>query len=188
MDCSLPGSSVLGILQARILEWVAVPFSRGSSQPRNQTRFSCIAGRLARLVKNLPAMQENLVWFLDWEDLLEKGKSYPLQYSGLENSMDCMGSQRVGQDWATFTSGEGNGNPLQYSCLENSMIRGAERAAVHGVTKHWAWLSTHTHTGQYAKCKNLINNIFTLASAYEIFRNIFNRRCLKHYYWKHLKI
>ena len=37
MDCSLPGSSVNGILQARILEWVAVPFSRGSSWPRNQT-------------------------------------------------------------------------------------------------------------------------------------------------------
>ena len=35
MDCILPGSSVYGILQARILEWVAVPFSRGSSQPRD---------------------------------------------------------------------------------------------------------------------------------------------------------
>ena len=35
MDCSLPGSSVHGILQARILEWVAIPFSRGSSQPRD---------------------------------------------------------------------------------------------------------------------------------------------------------
>ena len=33
-----------GILQARILEWVAFAFSRGSSQPRNQTRVSCIAG------------------------------------------------------------------------------------------------------------------------------------------------
>ena len=37
MDCSLPGSSVHGILQARILEWVAVPFSSKSSQPKNQT-------------------------------------------------------------------------------------------------------------------------------------------------------
>ena len=37
MDCSLPGSSVQGILQARILEWVAISFSRGSSQPREQT-------------------------------------------------------------------------------------------------------------------------------------------------------
>ena len=34
-----------GILQARILEWVAFPFSRGSSQPRDQTQVSCIAGR-----------------------------------------------------------------------------------------------------------------------------------------------
>ena len=40
MDCSLPGSSVHGIFQARILEWVAISFSRGSSQPRNQTQVS----------------------------------------------------------------------------------------------------------------------------------------------------
>ena len=45
MDYSPPGSSVHGILQARILEWVAIPFSRGSSQPRDQTLVSCIAGR-----------------------------------------------------------------------------------------------------------------------------------------------
>ena len=38
MDCSLAGSSVHGILQARILEWVAVHFSRGSSQPRDGTQ------------------------------------------------------------------------------------------------------------------------------------------------------
>ena len=37
MDCSLPGSSVRGILQARLLEWVAMPSSRGSSRPRDQT-------------------------------------------------------------------------------------------------------------------------------------------------------
>ena len=44
MDCSLQGSSVHGILQARILEWVVMPFSRGSSWPRDQTHISCIAG------------------------------------------------------------------------------------------------------------------------------------------------
>ena len=43
--CSLPGSSVLGILQARILEWVAISSSRGSSQPRDGTQVSCFAGR-----------------------------------------------------------------------------------------------------------------------------------------------
>ena len=45
MDYSLPASSVYGILQARILEWVAIPFSRGSSQPGDRTQISCIAGR-----------------------------------------------------------------------------------------------------------------------------------------------
>ena len=46
MDCSPPGSSVHEILQARIPEWVAISFSRGSSQPRDQTRVSRVAGRL----------------------------------------------------------------------------------------------------------------------------------------------
>ena len=41
MDCSLPGSSVHGILQARTLEWVAMPSSRGSSRPRDQIHVSC---------------------------------------------------------------------------------------------------------------------------------------------------
>ena len=45
MNCSPPGSSVHGILQARILEWVAISFSRGSSRPGDQTRVSHIAGR-----------------------------------------------------------------------------------------------------------------------------------------------
>ena len=45
MDCSSPGSSVHAVLQARILEWVAVPFSRGSSQPRDENQVSHIAGR-----------------------------------------------------------------------------------------------------------------------------------------------
>ena len=46
VDCSPPGSSVHGFLQARILEWVAISFSGGSSQPRNQTWVSGIAGIL----------------------------------------------------------------------------------------------------------------------------------------------
>ena len=45
MDYSLPGSSVHGILQTRILEQAAIPFARGSSWPTDRTRFSCIAGR-----------------------------------------------------------------------------------------------------------------------------------------------
>ena len=45
IDHSPPGSSVHGILQARILQWVAMPFSRGSSQSRDQTWVPCIASR-----------------------------------------------------------------------------------------------------------------------------------------------
>ena len=45
MDCTPPGSSVHGNLPARIPEWVAFPFSRGSSWPRDPTRVSCTAGR-----------------------------------------------------------------------------------------------------------------------------------------------
>ena len=45
MDCSLPSSSVHGISQARILEWVAIFFSRGYSWPRGQIWVSCMAGR-----------------------------------------------------------------------------------------------------------------------------------------------
>ena len=45
MDCSLPGSSVHGIFQARVLEWVAISFSKGSFLPRDRTQVSCIVGR-----------------------------------------------------------------------------------------------------------------------------------------------
>ena len=44
MDCNSPGSSAHGILQARILKWVAILFSRGSSRPTDGTWVSCIAG------------------------------------------------------------------------------------------------------------------------------------------------
>ena len=46
MDGSLPGSAIQEIFQVRILEWAAISFSRGSSQPRDRTRVSCIADRL----------------------------------------------------------------------------------------------------------------------------------------------
>ena len=45
IDCSLPGSSINGTFQARVLEQVAISFSRGSSRPRDQTQVSRIAGR-----------------------------------------------------------------------------------------------------------------------------------------------
>ena len=61
MDCSPPGSSVHGILQARILKWVAISFSRGSSQPRDQTQVSRIRGRRFNLWATREAYYEKVV-------------------------------------------------------------------------------------------------------------------------------
>ena len=90
MDCSPPGSSVHGILQARTLQWVAIPSFRGSSQPRDQTQVSCLAGRFcgsdgkasvcsARDPGSIPGLGRSP----------GEGNGSPLQYSCLENPMDC---------------------------------------------------------------------------------------------------
>ena len=67
MDCSLPGSSVHGILQARILEWVTIPFSRGSSQPRDHTCISwvsCIGRGILLPLHHLGSQSfQRLTWF-----------------------------------------------------------------------------------------------------------------------------
>ena len=62
VDCSPPDSSVHGILQVRILEWVAIPFSRGSSQPRDWTWLSCIADRFFTIWGTRKAVL--LAWWL----------------------------------------------------------------------------------------------------------------------------
>ena len=61
MDCSPAGSSVYGSLQVRILEWVAMPFSRGSSQPKDWTQVSHIAGRFFT-VWAIRETQSGLLW------------------------------------------------------------------------------------------------------------------------------
>ena len=61
--CSPPGSSVHGIFQARILEWIAISFSRGSSRPRDRTQVSCIAGRFLTNWAMREAHRRAYVWF-----------------------------------------------------------------------------------------------------------------------------
>ena len=77
MDYSPPGFSVYGILQARILEGVAISSSRGSSQPRDQTQVSCIADRFLILWTTREAMLcwlscfyeevQLLIWMQHWD-------------------------------------------------------------------------------------------------------------------------
>ena len=102
---SLPGSSVHGIFQARILEWVNISFSRGSSWPRDWTRVrlqsddlpSELLGKLilAATIKSGTSLVAQMLKYLPGN---------PGSIPGLRRS-----------------PGEGNGNPLQHSCLENSM-------------------------------------------------------------------
>ena len=71
MDCSPPGSSVHGILQARILDWVDIPFSRRSSQPRDWSQVSCIADGLYCLSHQYLLKEESVyVSCLLWNKLL----------------------------------------------------------------------------------------------------------------------
>jgi len=74
VDCSPPGSSVHGILQASILEWIAMPSSRGPSWPRDQTQVSCIAGGFFTILatrealppqkKKVQSLQREVKWGL----------------------------------------------------------------------------------------------------------------------------
>ena len=66
IDCSPPGSSVHGILQAGILEWVATPFSRGYSWPRDWTLVSCVAGRFFTIMMVAGVLFIYLVYFAHW--------------------------------------------------------------------------------------------------------------------------
>ena len=99
MDCSPSGSSIRGIFEARVLEWVIFSFSRGSSRPRDQT-----------LVSQIAAMQETLVWSLGKKDPLEKELAnhcrtlaWKIPWIEEPSRLQSMGSQRV-RDWATSLS------------------------------------------------------------------------------------
>ena len=111
MDCRLPGSSVHGILQARILEWVSISFSRGSSQTRAQTQVCYIASRF--LPSESPGFNEppgkvlKLLWRHTHSLVAQRIKNLPAMW-------ETQGSI----PWLGRSPGGGNGNPFQYSCLE----------------------------------------------------------------------
>ena len=101
VDCA-PGSFIHGILQVRILEWVAISFSRGSTQPRDRTLASCIASKFFTVRGTREASNTH------------KGGSKKIKKKNLpDNSGDVGSIPGSGK-----SPGGGNGNPLQYSCWE----------------------------------------------------------------------
>ena len=166
MDCSLLGFSLHGIFQARILEWVAISSSAGSSQPRDWTHISCISC-IGRWILYHCATREaplnsyccflyssSQFWVSHWQDFsgivltvdLTTSWLKPVFPGGSEVKVSACNAGDLGSIPGSGRSpGEGNGNPLQYSCLENPMDRGAWWAIVHGVAKSWTRLSNFTH-------------------------------------------
>ena len=152
MDCSLPGSSVHGIFQAKIPEWVAISFSR-SSWPRDWTWVSCIVGRRFTIwatrdvlyhVEDLEiCLQCRRLWFNSWVRKIYWRRDrlptpvflrFPCGSPGKESTFNVGDLGSI--PGVERSPGEGKGYPLQYSGLENSMD-----CIGHGVTKSWTWLS-----------------------------------------------
>ena len=134
-----PWSTVHGIFQARILEWVAFPFARGSSQPRDRTQVSHIAGGFFTSW----ATRETLVFQWHPTAVLLPGKSH-----GRRSLVGCSpwdrkesdATERLHFHFSLSCIGEGNGNPFQCSCLENPRDEGAWWAAVYEVAQSQTWL------------------------------------------------
>ena len=137
--CDPTDYAVHGILQTRILEWVAFPFSRGSSQLRDWTQDSHTAGGFftswAQAMTNLDSILKN------WDITLPMG--FPCCSAGKEsacNTGDLGLIPGLGRSPV-----EGKGYPLQYSGLENSMD-----CIAHRVAKSQTWLSNF-HSPVYYK-------------------------------------
>ena len=136
MDCSPPGSSVHEILQARIPEWIAISFSKGSSRLRDWTWVSCIPGRCFNLWVTREALF-NITY--TYKTLI--GRESVIFKTTDDKEPACNAGDPGSIPESGRSPGEGNGYPLQYSCLRNPMDRGAWWAVVHGITESQTWLS-----------------------------------------------
>ena len=138
MDYSPPGFFVHGIFQARILKWVVISPSRGSSGPRNGTRVSCVSCTGCRFFTTEPHGKPYSTYY--------RCMGLPKWYSGKESACQCKRYKRHGfSPWVGKLPWGGNGDTLQYSRLKNSMDGGASQAVVHGITKSHTQLSKQEH-------------------------------------------
>ena len=107
MDCSLPGSSIHGIFQARVLEWGAIAFSTCGTELFIYSFIHSlnIEPLVAQMLQHLPSMRETWVLSLGWEDPLEKEMAthssflaWKIPWTEKPGGLQSMGWQRVGHD------------------------------------------------------------------------------------------
>ena len=102
MDCSPPGSSFHGIFQARVLEWGAISFSRGSSRPRDRTRVSWIPGRCFNLwaTRETSFKRRHVIKFHLYIFKMGQPKEtgFPRWLSDKESAYQCRRRRRLGFD------------------------------------------------------------------------------------------
>ena len=176
--CNPMEFAVHGILQARILELVVFPFSRGSSQPRDRTQVSHTAGdslpaepqgKPKNTGVGSPSLRQRIfpIQELNWSLLHCQRRQWhptPVLLPGKSHGRrSLVGGSPWGREESDMTErlhfhfslsciGEGNGNPLQYSCLENPRDGGAWWAAIYGIAQSWTrlkWLSSSFIAGRF---------------------------------------
>ena len=141
----LPDSSIHGIFQARILEWVATLKSR-LAQGRNLSGENSRGVTVPLPSRVTPSRASRICGY-------HSHSGFPGGSDGKQSACNAGDLSSI-PGWEG-SPGEGNGNPLQYSCLENAMDEGAWQATAHRVTKSQMRLSDYTLTPIYHRDSGL---------------------------------
>ena len=128
MDCNPPGSSVHVILQERILRWITILFSRGSSWPRDWNQVSCIAGRLYHL-----SHQYCPKWYGKLSDGFEQRCRMKAGFPGSTSGKKKKKNPPANAGDKTYSS---------ILAWRSPMNRGAWGSTIHRVAQSWTCLST----------------------------------------------
>ena len=155
MDCSSPGCSVRGILQARMLEWVAISFPRGSSQPRDGTLVSHIAGRLFTIWATREVLIRELQISNRATHLLECLKSKHWQHYAGEDveQHECVFTAYGNTKWYSHF-----GKILQQFHTELNLLLPHNPAVTFLGIYQMSWKLVHTKTWNKDVYRNLIHN------------------------------
>ena len=121
MDCRIPGSSLHGILQAKILEWVAFSFSRRSSQPRDRTWVSCMTGRFSTVWASRGAWNKDTPLLLRLNEVMRmepwSGRTRVLMREDLEEFTFSLHYVRTQQTRKRVLTRNWTGQPLTLRLL-----------------------------------------------------------------------